>query len=62
MSQGGPEKKDKTFTKMSCGLFILVPTNEACFVDIVCMYCLVDMSFEASMAVNIRIVCTHLPD
>ena len=41
---------------------VLIPTNEACFVDIAWLYCLVDESFEASMAVNIYIVCSHLPD
>ena len=47
---------------MSCGLSVLIPTNDACSMDIACMYCLVDMSFEASMAVNIHIVCAHLSD
>jgi hypothetical protein len=31
---------------------VLIPTNEACFVDIACMYCFVDMSFEDYMAVT----------
>lgn len=63
MSQEGPEKRRDVYKNIfeDC-LSVLIPKYGACFVNIACMYCFVDMSFEASMAVNIRIVFAHLPD